>query len=127
MLSLCITADREGFVALQQNENGHLKSYELAFVMYSGVRKSKRKNLGACPRYFIKMGPSLSPEMGFFSCTLCLSCFTRIFWPETFVECSMTNVLGKNWRELEGDEIPTWLKTKEKGQWPSIQKPQALF
>lgn len=28
---------------------------------------------------------------------------------------------------LEGDEIPFWLKTKERVQRPSIQKPQALF
>lgn len=30
-------------------------------------------------------------------------------------------------KKLEGDEIPFWLKTKKKVQWPSIQKPQALF
>lgn len=103
MPSLCITAYSEGFVAQHQHGNGYLKSYELTFVLHSSVAKSKRKIWVLVYSILWKWPPSLSPEMGFFSCSLCLSCFTRVFQPETFVECSMTNVLGKkkNWREMK--------------------------
>lgn len=45
--------------------------------------------------------------------TLIPTQFFVLLCPGTFVGCSMTNVLGRE--KLEGDEIPSWLKTKEKG------------
>lgn len=85
----------EGFVALHQHWNGLLRSYKLTFVMHNGVTKSKRDIWVLVHRVLLKLPHILSPGMGFFSCYLILSCFTRVFWPETFVECSMTNVLGR--------------------------------
>lgn len=81
VLPLCITADSEGFVALREHGNGHLKSYEHDICSSQWCHKVKKENLGACPQYFIKMAPLifLLKWVFFFTCFLCLSCFTRVF------------------------------------------------
>lgn len=80
-----------GFVALHHHGKGHFKSNKLIFVMHNSVTKSKRKMTVLVHSILLKWPRIHWPEVEFFF--LCLSCFTRVFCPETFVECSMTNVL----------------------------------
>lgn len=80
--------------------------------MHNGVRESKRKIRVLVLSVLLKRSLSL---LAFSSRCLCLSCFTSVFWPQTYVECSMTNVLGRK-KKLEGDKIPFWLETKGRGE-----------
>lgn len=103
-MSLCITVDSEGFVAQHEHENGHLKSFELTFVIHNGVTKSKREIWVLVHSILLKWPLNLSLKMSFFFCFPRLCCWTTVFWPRIFVDCSMTNVLGKT--KLKRDKIP---------------------
>lgn len=110
-MSLCITVDSEGFVAQHEHENGHLKSFELTFVIHNGVTKSKREIWVLVHSILLKWPLNLSLKISFFLCFPRLCCWTTVFWPRLFVDCSMTNVLGKT--KLKRDKIPFCRKLRQ--------------
>lgn len=71
--------------------------------MHNGVTNSKKQSAGACPQYFLRMAPCSVAWNGLFLLLPAFLVLQESFWPETFVECSMTNVLEKqkNWREMK--------------------------
>ncbi len=112
MLPLCITADSEGFVALHQHGNGHLRSYKLTFVMHNGVTKSKRKIWVLVYSILLKWPPILLAWNGLFLLLSLPFLFYKSILAWNF--CRMFNdkcPWKRNWREMK---FPSGWKLKKR-------------